>query len=136
MPAFTASFTRSVLSRALHLMPLAAAHALAACGGNESGVTDPPNSAAGDTLYTFPEQWSSPEVVIRAGGFVDFVIEGSNSHNAIFRLNPAEPRLPGAPDDIPVTRNQRVRRTFSTAGEFPVVCTVHPGMTARVLVRQ
>lgn len=90
---------------------------------------------AADTLYTFPEQWSSPEVVIRTGGFVDFFIEGSNSHNAIFRLNPAEPRLPGAPDDIPLTSNQRVRRTFTTAGEFPVVCTVHPGMTARVVVR-
>ena len=90
---------------------------------------------AADTLYTFPEQWSSPEVVIRAGGFVDFFFERSESHNAIFRLNPAEPRLPGAPDDIPITTNQRVRRTFTTAGEFPVVCTVHPGMTARVVVR-
>ena len=91
---------------------------------------------AADTLYTFPEQWSSPEIVIRTGGFVDFFIEGSNSHNAVFRLNPADPRSPGAPDDIPVTSNQRVRRTFTTAGEFPVVCTVHPGMTSRVVVRQ
>ena len=90
---------------------------------------------AADTLYTFPEQWSSPEIVIRTGGFVDFFIEGSNSHNAIFRLNPADPRMPGAPDDVPVTSNQRVRRTFTTAGEFPVVCTVHPGMTSRVVVR-
>jgi plastocyanin len=89
-----------------------------------------------DTLYTFPEQWSSPEVVIRVGGFVDFFIEGSNSHNALFRSSAAEPRLPGAPDDIPITSNQRVRRTFAVAGEFPVVCTVHPGMTARVVVRQ
>jgi plastocyanin len=74
--------------------------------------------------------------VIRAGGFVDFFIEGSNSHNALFRASSAAPRLPGAPDDIPITNNQRVRRTFTTAGEYPVVCTVHPGMNARVVVRQ
>jgi plastocyanin len=89
-----------------------------------------------DTLYTFPEQWSSPEVVIRVGGFIDFFIEGSNSHNALFRSSAVAPRLPGAPDDIPITTNQRVRRTFTAAGEFPIVCTVHPGMNARVIVRQ
>lgn len=47
----------------------------------------------------------------------------------------ATTRAADTPDDIPMTTNQRVRRTFTTAGEFPVVCTVHPGMTARVVVR-
>jgi hypothetical protein len=110
---------------------------LAACGGGggDDGPTPPGSAAAaGDSLYTFPQQWSSPELRIRVGGFVDFFFEGGTQHNAIFRLNPGDPALPGAPADIPITVNQVVRRTFSRAGTFPVNCTVHPGMVAQVVV--
>lgn len=89
----------------------------------------------GDSLYTLPAQWTSPELTIRAGGFIDFFFEGGIQHNAIFRLNPSDPPLPGAPADIQITANRIVRRVFPTAGEYPVNCTVHPGMISRIVVR-
>jgi hypothetical protein len=110
--------------------------ALAACGGGDGGdgPTPPSGTAAVDTLFTFPTQWSSPQVRIRAGGAVVFVFEGGVAHNAIFRLNPANPPLAGAPADIPITTGAVVRRTFATAGSYPVNCTVHPGMISEVVV--
>ncbi|MGZ8379844.1 MAG: cupredoxin domain-containing protein [Gemmatirosa sp.] len=125
------------------LAPSCAVSALAAlfaaCGGGGDDVGDGPTppratAAAADSLYTFPQQWSSPELRIRAGGFVDFFFEGGLPHNAIFRLNPADPALPGAPADIPITVNQVVRRTFARVGTFPVNCTLHPGMIAEIVV--
>ena len=118
------------------LLALPALLALAACGGGDGGggPTPPPGTAAVDTLFTFPAQWSSPQVRIRAGGVVVFVFEGGIGHNAIFRLNPANPPLAGAPADIPITTNAVVRRTFATAGSYPVNCTVHPGMISEVVV--
>lgn len=113
---------------------------LAACGGDDGGdgddgVTPPSATAPGaDSLYTFPQQWSSPELRIRVGGFVDFFFEGGIQHNAIFRLNPGDPALPGAPADIPITVNRVVRRTFTRAGTFPVNCTIHPGMVSQIVV--
>jgi plastocyanin len=112
---------------------------LAACGGGDDGdegVTPPAaTAAAADSLYTFPQAWSSPQLRIRTGGFVDFFFEGGDQHNAIFRLNPGDPPLPGAPADIPITVNRVVRRTFTRAGTFPVNCTVHPGMIAEIVVQ-
>lgn len=118
------------------LPTLGALLALAACGGGDGGdgPTPPSGAAAVDTLFTFPTQWSSPQVRIRPGGSIVFVFEGGVAHNAIFRLNPANPPLAGAPADIPITTDAVVRRTFPTAGSYPVNCTVHPGMISEVVV--
>jgi multidrug efflux pump subunit AcrA (membrane-fusion protein) len=129
--------SRSVLrSLSYPTSALALALALAGCGGGGGDGPTPPTTpvASVDTLFTFPSQWSSPELRIRAGGTVVFVFEGGIAHNAIFRLNPADAPLPGAPADIPNTINSVVRRTFAAAGEFPVNCTIHPGMLSRVVV--
>src|SRR5690349_18546822 len=114
------------------LVPLAL---LAACGGDK-GTQEPPSKTAVliDTLYTFPAQWSSPQLTIKTGGTIVFMFEGGIAHNAIFRLNPGNPPLAGAPADIPTTTNAVVRRTFTTAGSFPVNCTIHPGMVSEIVV--
>lgn len=122
--------------RALAAALAVALATLAACGGGDDGVQEPPSTTAVlvDTLYTFPAQWSSPQLRLKAGGTVVFMFEGGIAHNAIFRLNPGNPPLAGAPADIPPTVNQVVRRTFAAAGTFPVNCTIHPGMISEVVV--
>jgi plastocyanin len=135
-PLSRVAATRTTLTTSAPCVALAAL--LAACGGGSDGdgPTPPgPTAAAADSLYTFPQQWSSPELRIRVGGFVDFFFEGGLQHNAIFRLNPGDPALPGAPADIPITMNQVVRRTFTRAGTYPVNCTVHPGMVSQIVVQ-
>lgn len=116
---------------------LVALPALAACGGGDGdGVQEPPSTTAAlvDTLFTFPTQWSSPQLRLKAGGTVVFIFEGGIAHNAIFRLNSGNPPLAGAPADIPPTVNAVVRRTFARAGTFPVNCTLHTGMVSEVVV--
>ncbi|MDF1502890.1 hypothetical protein [Roseisolibacter sp. H3M3-2] len=110
--------------------------ALAACGGGDDGdgPTPPSGAASVDTLFTFPAAWSSPQLRIRRGGEVVFVFEGGIAHNAIFRLNAANPPQAGAPADIPITTDAVVRRTFGSAGTYPVNCTVHPGMISEIVV--
>lgn len=126
----------SAARRPLVAVLAAALATLAACGGGDGGVQEPPSTTAVlvDTLFTFPSQWSSPQLTIRTGGSVVFMFEGGIAHNAIFRLNPGNPPLAGAPADIPPTVNTVVRRTFATAGTFPVNCTIHPGMISEVVV--
>jgi plastocyanin len=132
-----------VLPRSLPRRPAAVALAallsplaFAACGGGDKGTQEPPSTTAVlvDTLYTFPAQWSSPQLTLKAGGTVVFMFEGGIAHNAIFRMNPGNPPLAGAPADIPTTVNAVVRRTFASAGTFPVNCTIHPGMVSEVVV--
>ena len=116
---------------------LVALAALAACGGGDGdGVQEPPSTTAvlTDTLFTFPTQWSSPQLTLKVGGTLVFMFEGGIAHNAIFRLNPGNPPLAGAPADIPPTVNAVVRRTFTTAGTYPVNCTLHNGMVSEVVV--
>lgn len=134
-PVFPRSLPRRPAAVALAslLGPLAL---VAACGGGDKGTQEPPSTTAVlvDTLYTFPAQWSSPQLTLKVGGTIVFMFEGGIAHNAIFRMNPGNPPLAGAPADIPTTVNAVVRRTFASAGTFPVNCTIHPGMVSEVLV--
>ncbi len=65
--------------------------------------------------------------VIKQGGTVTFEFP-QLPHNVIF-----EPKT-GVPQDIQVTSNVRIARTFGTVGLFPYDCTLHPGMKGEVNV--
>ena len=66
---------------------------------------------------------------VNVGGVVRFNIFGDD-HNVVFASGKA-----GAPADINVVRNVVVDRTFTTAGDFPYSCTVHPGMNGEIIVK-
>jgi plastocyanin len=85
-----------------------------------------PSSAA---VYMLPLEYSPVQTDIAVGGVVQFVFP-SLAHNVFFRPTPA-----GAPADIPgEVSNQTVPRTFNTKGTFTYDCTIHPGMTATIVV--
>ncbi|MEP7345653.1 MAG: Ig-like domain-containing protein, partial [Gemmatimonadaceae bacterium] len=70
----------------------------------------------------------APSTVTIANGkavFFDFPPLG---HNVLFT------QKPGVPQDIQVTANVTVSRTFATAGSFLYECTIHAGMRGEVVV--
>ncbi len=80
-------------------------------------------------VYMLPESYSPLQTDITQGGTVQFVFP-SIAHNVFFSATPA-----GAPADIPgEVSNQTVTRTFGTKGSFVYNCTIHPGMTATIIV--
>ena len=84
-----------------------------------------PSSAA---VYMLPEAYSPIRTDIAVNGTVQFVF-ASVPHNVFFRT------ANGAPQDIPgEVSNQTVARTFGTRGSFTYDCTIHPGMTATIVV--
>ena len=77
---------------------------------------------------TMPGNSFSPfQTDIRVGGTVNFSFP-AEPHNVIFSSGA------GRPADIQVTANTTVARTFTTAGTFPYVCTLHEGMVGEVVV--
>lgn len=94
------------------------------------------------SLVVDPDTWPSTALVTMPGNvFVPLIVEiavggtvtwrfGTEPHNAIFV--PA----PGAPADINIVSNVDVARTFTVAGTFRYDCTIHPGMSGIVDVRQ
>ncbi|MGH7462040.1 MAG: cupredoxin domain-containing protein [Longimicrobiales bacterium] len=64
---------------------------------------------------------------IALGGTVTWVFQ-SVTHNVTFASGT------GVPGNIGNTTNASVSRTFSTAGTFTYDCTLHAGMTGRVIV--
>ena len=75
-----------------------------------------------------PQLFIPSETVVKLGGTVRFQFTPID-HNVIWN-----PRLPGSPTDILVTVNSLVTRTFPTVGVYPFDCTVHPGMSGRIIV--
>jgi plastocyanin len=84
-----------------------------------------PSSAS---VYMLPQEYSPVQTDITVGGVVQFVFP-SLAHNVFFRTTP------GQPMDIPgEVSNQTVPRTFNIRGSFTYDCTIHPGMTATIVV--
>ena len=67
-------------------------------------------------------------VVIATGGSVGWTL-GPNTHNVTFDA------ATGAPAGVPNGSAVTVSRAFTTAGDFAYQCTIHAGMTGRVVVR-
>ena len=114
--------------------------ALTACGGGGGGgggnpvdpnppVTPPPSTpVANATISTGAATFNPSQVNLVKGGTVVFSI-GSVAHNVIFN------KQAGAPEDVPVTSNAQVSRTFGTEGSFPFECTLHAGMNGTISVK-
>jgi plastocyanin len=99
---------------------------LAACGGDDE--PSGPSGNAGLTVTASAANIFSPATLdITVGQTVTWSF-GAVDHNVIF--NP----VTGAPQDIAITRNGSVSRTFNVAGTFPYVCTLHAAMTGTIRV--
>jgi len=75
-----------------------------------------------------PQLFIPSQITVKLGGTVRFFFTPID-HNVIWN-----PRLPGSPSDILVTTNQTISRVFTTVGVYAFDCTVHPGMSGRVIV--
>lgn len=113
------------MGRLMGIVMAGALVVLAACsddGGTGPGPVRP------DSIVSMPGYSFVPfDITIKVGGTVIFDFP-AESHNVIFA------RINGAPQDIQETVNRRVGRTFNLAGNFPYDCTIHPGMSGRVVV--
>ena len=69
------------------------------------------------------------QVQLARGGTVTWVF-GATPHNVIFASTA------GAPADINIVSDVSVSRTFPTIGNFRYDCTIHPGMSGTVDVRE
>lgn len=104
---------------------------ITASAGNASGTATVTvaSGAATNAVVTMPGLSFTPaEVRIARGGSVAFQFPAL-PHNVIFKTTTA-----GAPADIQTTQNVVVSRAFGTAGTFDYDCTLHPGMSGRVIV--
>jgi plastocyanin len=96
-------------------------------------LTVNPVSGGGGTFpqnatVTMPQTEFVPsQVDILVNGTVDFVFTAL-AHDVVFSGGN------GTPSNIPVTTNATVSRTFTVAGTFAMVCTLHAGMTGTVIV--
>jgi plastocyanin len=70
--------------------------------------------------------FSPTSVDIAQGGSVSFVFPAL-AHNVLFSTS-------GSPQDIPITSNATISRTFATKGTFNFVCSIHTGMIGAVVV--
>jgi plastocyanin len=79
-------------------------------------------ASSGDYIFT------PKTVAIQAGGTVNWTF-GGLSHTVTFVA------AAGAPASISETYSTSVSRTFPTAGNFTYNCTIHAGMTGKIVVR-
>ena len=107
----------------------------AGCSGSGSDVTGTTTtdtfggSATATTVaVTMPNLVYNPNHIdIARNGVVNFVFS-SIAHDVRFGGNAQ------APNDILVTSNTTVSRTFTNAGTFTFLCTLHANMTGVVVV--
>lgn len=86
-------------------------------------------SNVGDVVASSGDYIFTPKTVaIQAGGTVTWNF-GGLGHTVTFAATP------GAPASIAESYSTTVSRTFPTAGSFTYNCTIHAGMSGRVVVR-
>ncbi|MGQ0538503.1 MAG: Ig-like domain-containing protein [Gemmatimonadaceae bacterium] len=90
-------------------------------------VTGMPFPSTAQVVAGTDSQFNPNAVDIALGGAVTWVFQ-SLEHNVTFAS------AQGAPGNIGNTSNAQVSRTFNTAGTFTYDCTLHAGMTGRVMV--
>ena len=121
---------------------MAALALLSACGGGGDGSPTEPNNYTPGTPST-PSTPSTPGVnevfattgsaftpstlTVSRGTTVTFTFQAT-THNVIFGS------VTGAPANIPNTANSGVQRLFATAGTFGYDCSLHSGMSGKVIV--
>ena len=119
---------------------LALVAVLSACGGggdsggptgtNTNTTTDVTGGSATATSVdvNMPgERFVPNKIDIAQNGTIHFVFSGL-AHDVRFNSNPL------APDDILVTSNSTVNRTFTNKGTIAFICTLHANMTGTVTV--
>ena len=100
---------------------------------SSGGVSSPPypitvTSGSVAAVVTMQANTFTPsQLTIRAGQSVLFDFP-ADQHNVIFSGGA------GKPADIPTTSNKAVTVVFPTAGTFPFVCNLHPGMNGTATV--
>ena len=107
-------------------MALLAASAIAAAA---FGGTVAVSGAAGRTVTLKNIAFSPKSVAVSKGSTITFAFrDGSAAHNVVSvgrnRFKTISSRTSGSP-----------RRTFTRTGTYRYQCTLHPGMTGRIVVR-
>jgi plastocyanin len=96
---------------------------LAACNGETDNEVD---AAPGDAEVEMLDNSFSPEdVEVAAGDAILWTNEGQAPHTVTFD---------DGPDSGQVAPGDTFEHSFDEAGEYPYVCTFHPGMEGTVTV--
>ena len=93
----------------------------AACGGGDDDGSSA--DAEPGTVTITDNKFSPKETTIAVGDTVTWTWEGSAAHN-----------VTGPGFESELQSKGEFEHTFEEAGEIDYVCTVHPGMTGKVVV--
>jgi plastocyanin len=97
---------------------------------DDTGVADPDEGAEAeetDAVAAVDNEFEPAANQVAVGDTVTWTNEGEEQHNVIFE--------DGEESDLMDT-GDTYERTFDEAGEFPYVCTLHPGMEGTVTVTE
>jgi amicyanin len=101
---------------------------LAGCGGSGSGGSNSagvsPSVAAGPTVTIKDFKFSPATLNVKVGTTVTFVQEDSVPHNV----------TGGILQSPTLTTGQTYTATFTKAGTYPYICSIHPFMHGTVVV--
>jgi plastocyanin len=100
--------------------------AVTGCGGDDGGSGPRTFPEAATVTAGASRVFTPASVDIAAGGTVTWAF-GTLAHTVTFQT-------PDSPADVPETANDQIPRSFPAAGTYQYVCTIHPGMSGRVVV--
>jgi len=102
--------------------------ALAACASSGSSPTSTPPAAGGHTVTIKNFAFSPATLTVKTGSKVTFINEDTTPHTATSQgsstINSGD-----------LTKGQSYTVTFTKAGTFPYICTIHPDMRGTIIVR-